>query len=82
MDLIDEQHISGLEFLKAPTRSLGCIRTDPMLHEGGAKFIGNDPAQRGLAEPGRSMQSTVQHRLGLWFFERDPKPSTSSGCPR
>ena len=42
---------------------------------GGAEFIGNDPAQRGLAETGRSMQKHMVQSTASVFgrFERDPK---------
>ena len=76
MDLVDEEHISGLKFQQHADQIFGlhqdrsrcCMRR-------GAKFIGDDSSQSGLAEPGRPMQKHMVQSAAAIFgcFQRDPK---------
>ena len=74
MNLVDEQHISGLQSTQG-TDQIAC------LGEGGpgrhvrvcVHFIGDDVRERGFTEAGRTVKQDVLHRLAalLRRFEAD-----------
>ena len=64
MDLVDKEHIVGLEICQqrgqvarlGDHRPAGCAKAD-------AQFLGDDLRQRGLAETGRAEKQHMVHRL-------------------
>ena len=76
MDLVDEQHISSLEFQKHADQIFGLHQDRSRCRmRGGAKFIGDDSSQGGLAKPRRPMQKNMVQSAAAIFgcFQRDPE---------
>ena len=76
MDLVDEEHVVLAEVGQDAHQVTAALDRRPGGgHERRAHLVGDDPGERGLAEPGRTVQEHVVHALAaeLGRLDRDPE---------